>query len=263
MKTTLNVKVIGGADAFSKDNSSFLINFKKNENEYSNILFDCAENSFHYIKDNNIEIDYVFISHTHQDHIGGLEKLIYYNYFFKNKITKIIAHTNIEIEKYLPDNIIYENGEKKERKMYEIIDDLYNLKDEYANYNVNNMNFIKGNHIVKENYGLMIILNDKTTNYCLFITGDSKGSSTIRDSILSFKAVSNFNKKNFEIVVFHDYQMKGSSINSVHCCEDDFEHYYSDLEFVKWFRYHNDEFNNLYKNKNIKIFELEECENEK
>jgi ribonuclease BN (tRNA processing enzyme) len=183
------VKVIGGAGAFSKDNSSFLLTFVESEYMKINLLFDCPENSFYYIKDNNINVDAVFISHTHQDHIGGLEKLIYYNYFVNKKITKILAHQEIEIEKHLPEQIIYENGEIRPVKMYELYNDFSLLTTTNFEYE---FDFIKGNHIIKKNYGLKITLTDKISkniwkNHCLIITGDTKATPDIRNEIINFK----------------------------------------------------------------------------
>jgi len=115
----MKITIIGGGNAFSDDNSSFLI-----EIENKKILFDCPENAFKYIKNNNIDIDYVFISHTHSDHINGLEKLIFYNYFFKNNIINIIANKELNLKNYLPKEEIYFNGEIIKKQMYNLYDNL-------------------------------------------------------------------------------------------------------------------------------------------
>lgn len=248
----MKVYVIGGSGAFDYDNSSFLIEFDNKK-----ILFDCAQNSFSFVKNNDLDIDYVFISHTHQDHIGGLEKLIYYNYFVKGKITKIVCG-NIDIENYLPKEILYENGELINIKMYELI----KLSDKkFFTFFINdsiiyNWKTIKGNHIVKDNYGL--ILDSKT--HTLIITGDTKASHIIAKEIErlakeEYKADFGIIEKK-KVIVFHDFQTFGKSINSIHCCEDDFEFYYSNLEKldnVKFYKYHNKDFNDKFKGKFIEI----------
>ncbi len=256
-QSTLNVKVIGGAGAFSNSNASFLIEL--NDEKKSNILFDCSENTFQYIKRNNIDIDLVFISHTHADHINGLEKLIYFNYFVKNKKTFIIAGEKVKIEKYLPKQVIYENGEVIKVNMYEVFhgfeelsevgNSFHELKDDKINWSkIENNRFIfKSNHVLIPSYGLLIRIGLNT----LIITGDTKASSFIHDLI---KTELNIGVKN--IHVFHDYQTFGTSHNSVHCCQDDFDIYYKDIKDdvrIKWYLYHNDDFDNENIMKTIKI----------
>ena len=243
----MEIKVLGGGNAFSDNNSSFLIDVQNVK-----ILFDCSENSFRYIRDNNIDIDIVYISHTHFDHIGGLEKLIFYNYFVKNKKTQIIAHKDLELEKFLPEGKLFENGEIINTSYYSLKEINENKFIEYYIYDFEDVIFeyklVKGNHIVTPNYGLIINENNKI----LLITGDTKGSKTIRNEIL---ILSNL-KENSKMLIFHDYQETGSPINSIHCCEEDFKHYYSDLENlknIKFYKYHNDTFDKQFTGEIFKI----------
>jgi len=235
----MRITIIGGGDAFSDDNSSFLI-----EIENKKILFDCSENTFKYIKNNNIDIDYVFISHTHSDHINGLEKLIFYNYFFKNNKINIIANKEINLEKYLPKEEIYYNGERIKVHMYNLYDNLNILNAFLQPYK---FKMIKGNHIVLPSYGLEIIYNLYPENKYLFISGDTKASYNIYSRL---KEISE--NKFLKTVVFHDFQF-GNSLNSIHMCSDDFELYNDIKDKFEWYLYHNDEFNKKFKGKIIDI----------
>jgi len=247
----MKIDIIGGGGVFSKDNSSFLVTL--NNSKRTSILIDCPNNAFEYIKDNNIDIANIFITHTHQDHIGGLEKLIYYNYFIKNKITKIYTGKEIDIEKYLPKQIVYENGILVHVKMYEL-----NKKEEqeliyFGSEGEGSIVFqlIKGNHIVLPNYGIVFSYTKEAgiITQQVVITGDTKASKNLSDL---FKESL---EKDIKLTVFHDYQFLKKSINSIHCCNDDFEHYYNDIkDNIKWYKYHNEDFNEKYKDKVLNFF---------
>ena len=236
----MKITIIGGGNAFSDDNSSFLI-----EIENKKILFDCPENAFKYIKNNNIDIDYVFISHTHSDHINGLEKLIFYNYFFKNNIINIIANKELNLKNYLPKEEVYFNGEVIKKQMYNLYDNLSILN---SSIHIYKFNMIKGNHIALPSYGLEIIYDLYPENKYLLISGDTKASYNI---YLRLKEISE--KKYSKAVVFHDFQTFGNSLNSIHMCKDDFELYKDIKDKFEWYLYHNDDFNEKFKGKIINI----------
>ena len=239
MKYSFKVTVIGGSNAFNKDNSSFLI-----EIERKKILFDCGLNAFEYIKRNNIDIDAVYISHTHFDHIGGLEQLIFYRYFVQNKTTTIVCADEIEneIKAFLPRQVEYDNGQLRPVSMYEK-NDFYGFTRGWYHFR-----FIKGNHVVKDNYGLLI--KDSEKHKALLITGDTKASDTIKETI------ENTANNGYKITVFHDFSHWDDPYKNIHCCKTDFDHYYDNLKNHKnidWYLYHNEKFNDEYKNKVIEI----------
>ena len=229
----MKVTVIGGSNTFSKDNSGFLIEWGNTK-----IVFDCGDNVFHYLKDNDIEFDAVFLSHTHLDHIGGLEKLIFYKYYIKEEPITLWLHPEFSPD-VLPDKKIYYNGQ-----LIEV--ELFNIDSSYIHRP--NLQLIKGNHVIMPNYGLMLREGKET----LLITGDTKASPII----LSF--IENEINNGQNVTVFHDYQINGSSYESFHCCKDDFNYFYSEIKNhpqVQWYLYHNDDFNKKYKNKTIVIGE--------
>ena len=243
----IKVKVIGGAGAFSDDNSSFLVTLKSKDKEIK-FLFDCGENAFRYIRDTGENIDFVFISHIHQDHIGGLEKLIFFNYFVKGKQTKIFAREDTGIKKFLPEQKRYVNGENVYTPMYEL-----ETRCEYITLNDFLIATYSVNHIAVPTYGIQII--DEEDNIILYISGDTKATYKIANnikSILNNKEDEEDKEEKEQIVVFHDFQTFGTSINSIHCCKDDFEVIYKDIkDDVKWYLYHNDDFNKEYKGKEL------------
>jgi L-ascorbate metabolism protein UlaG (beta-lactamase superfamily) len=77
----LKIECLGVGGAFSPElgNTSYLVN------EY--ILVDCGYLTFVDLLNREMiqQIDHIFITHLHNDHIGGLEALGYYNYFVTGK----------------------------------------------------------------------------------------------------------------------------------------------------------------------------------
>ena len=59
------------------------------------LLIDCGETVFSEIKRNGLVEDvnnlYVFITHTHSDHIGSLSSLIHYMHYVKNKAIQLLV----------------------------------------------------------------------------------------------------------------------------------------------------------------------------
>jgi mRNA degradation ribonuclease J1/J2 len=90
----------GGAFDYNEKNSSAVI---KTAN--GSILIDCGSTVYTelMLKKMADEIDYVFITHCHEDHIGSLSTLIYYKHFVQNKILKIecIPSVQLKLEVYL------------------------------------------------------------------------------------------------------------------------------------------------------------------
>jgi len=236
----MKVKVIGGDGAFASDNSSFIINVDNKQ-----LLFDCGPNAFNYIRENDLDIRDVYISHTHFDHIGGLEQLIFYNYFVKGNMTRIYCAKEVgkELKNILDINRVYDNGELVEKTLF-----MFCSLSTILNYPYSHK-LIKGNHAVKINYGLL--LKNKEKNTALFVSGDTKACSNIKDLIEETTSV-----EGYKLTVFHDYNEWDDPFKNVHCCKTDYEYYYSkfkDNENIKWYLYHNPTFNKEYKGKEIKI----------
>ena len=86
---SIKIKVLGSGHANCNPefnfNSMYLIQFKcAGEGTYKNLLLDCGKHfqpAVFYHKLNYWDIDGVYISHLHGDHIGGLEDLAFGTYF--------------------------------------------------------------------------------------------------------------------------------------------------------------------------------------
>ena len=87
----MKLNFLGRGSCFATDHASAF--FETPDNDF--VLIDCSEHSYQRLKNefdlsafNNI---YVYITHTHGDHISGLDQLIHYSYFALNKCIVVIA----------------------------------------------------------------------------------------------------------------------------------------------------------------------------
>lgn len=91
----MKIYTLGSGDAFSVDkyNSSLVV---QNEDGFFGI--ECPHPYFKILKENSkldvSEINSVFISHLHGDHMNGLEDLLFYKRFFEKKRIKLYAYEN-------------------------------------------------------------------------------------------------------------------------------------------------------------------------
>jgi len=230
--TKLTFELIGSGGAFdtAKLNSSFLIH---KEGDNRKILIDCGYNVFHYIKENNYDIEDVLITHTHFDHIGSLESLIYYNYFVKGIQTNVFSGPKVvERLKYILDvNKIYYNGEIIPTEICKI----RNLDGLYPNH----YEILEMNHIVTPSYGFVFKGYEKNNPKYIVITGDTKASKRFASWIENkFKEI-----PNLKMVIYQDFSEWDNPLENIHCCKTDFEETYSTLiekYNLKFIFYHND-----------------------
>lgn len=98
----INFLGIGGAFDVEEKNSSAII-----KTAAGTILIDCGSTVYSELRKKNLidDIDYVFITHCHEDHIGSLSTLIYHKYFIQKQTVKIecIPSLKEKIETYLND----------------------------------------------------------------------------------------------------------------------------------------------------------------
>ena len=72
----MQIKILGNGGAFDEISTSYLINNK--------IMVDCGQSVVNSLINNDFEsktldkLEHLFITHTHSDHINGLESLLYY-----------------------------------------------------------------------------------------------------------------------------------------------------------------------------------------
>jgi len=212
----IKVKSIGTGGGFDYKSSSFLI-----EDDGVTILFDAGYGVFEYLKENNKleDITYIFISHTHFDHIGNLEQIIFYRYFVLGRTTTIISGKDvlIKLKNIFEDiNTVYENGTIKEQN----IAFFNNLNAYDSKYSA-----VKGNHIVTPSYGFAI--KDK-----LLISGDTKASIDIMDWM----------RFNTHSIVLHDYSDWNEPLDNIHFTEYEYEKKYKSIienSKINFIKYHN------------------------
>jgi len=85
----LDIKFIGIGGAFDVEEGESSAIFETRLGK--KFLIDCGHTSYVYLKKKKItqEIDRVFITHTHSDHISGLSTLIYDRYYIHKLVTNI------------------------------------------------------------------------------------------------------------------------------------------------------------------------------
>ena len=98
----MQLTFLGNGSAFNVDAYNTCAYFKT---EKSLFLLDCGESICNKILKlklmDSVENIYVFITHTHSDHIGSLEALIYYNEVFLHKNFKIFYPRRCKLKKLL------------------------------------------------------------------------------------------------------------------------------------------------------------------
>lgn len=125
----------GGAFAsYAQGNSSFLI-----ENNGEKLLFDCGPLTPLVLRDEMgidlFDINYIYISHTHADHIGGLPLLLQHRFWIprENKTKPIIvAHVDVmrELMPFLQNELEHTNVITKESVSIEKFFEYHRIDDE-------------------------------------------------------------------------------------------------------------------------------------
>jgi ribonuclease BN (tRNA processing enzyme) len=96
----INFLGTGGAFDLEEKNSSAII-----KSAAGTILVDCGSTVYSELSAKKLveSIDYIFITHCHEDHIGSLSTLVYHKYFGQNQTAKIECAPSLKplIENYL------------------------------------------------------------------------------------------------------------------------------------------------------------------
>lgn len=222
-------------------NSSFLIDLHGDKSSY--LLFDCGFNVMARLlelesqdKDFQISnIDYIFLSHLHDDHVGNYETLIYWNFFKNNKKMTTLAASE-EVHQYIGNksSFILETGKLKNIGIFES----YSANG-YSN--IDNISLISTecDHGPSVSNGLIILHNEKYSkeHTMIFISGDTKALPAIENKINSLI-------KNYKVeksIYFHDFSNWNAPTRNVHACEGDFTVEYSKEFQDKCIKYHTAE----------------------
>jgi len=238
----MKVTCIGSGGAFDTDqpNSSFIVKLKiNNDKNYSHILIDCGYNIFSELKNNYIDllekIDYVFITHMDDDHIGSLKSLIYYRYFILGKITKIIQPSLYsvldDLQTYLKDlNKELKGYEYKHTQMFKIVE---------MNYLDNGVKQIIGVHHTPSSG---ILIKETYTNSIVVISGDTKATHRFEDVLktcLNNEGGDKYEDNIKQSIIFHDYSFWNAPSKNTHACESDILSEYSETFRNHLIKYHN------------------------
>jgi hypothetical protein len=83
----------GGAFDYEEKNSSLLMR----TNTGKTILIDCGSTVYEQLRKGELveNIDYLFLTHCHDDHIGSISALIYHRYFLYQKKTTVICSQEV------------------------------------------------------------------------------------------------------------------------------------------------------------------------
>jgi ribonuclease BN (tRNA processing enzyme) len=231
----------GGLDPLSI-NSSFLIDVSEEGSETEYLLFDCGYNIMQRLleleENNDIKIKHikhVYISHVHDDHVGNLETLIYWQYFKNNIKINVYSHSEIKLKNRLKQvNHIFNGSQVKQYELF-VYNNLLCGRGNPLNGNAFIKLYpIKGFHGSTPSYGL--IIEESITNDTIFISGDTKADSSIEKVLKDGLFLNSSN-----CLVFHDYSNWDCPSKNVHACKTDFRDEYSE-EFKKVvIKYHNNE----------------------
>jgi len=225
----LKVKQLGngGGFDFDKTNSAFII-----KQGYTQILFDCGFNIMDRLKQDDVDIEninYVFISHTDEDHIGNLKMFIYWRYFMFGKLTNVICNRNIEDEirnylKYMSSELV--GCQNTPADMFVIITTFYKEHIKIDNIDITLTPCFHG---IIPTSGAIFNWNDNGNyNYdiSVFISADTKANKQIEELTKDCN------------LIYHDFSNWDFVTRNVHACKTDFELEYSEEYRNKAIKYH-------------------------
>ena len=196
----MKITFIGSGSAFTTNNYHSNILITSNN---KNLLIDCGSDARLALKDlgySHQDIESIYVSHLHADHIGGLEWMGLANRFASQKPKRpiIIAHKNILND--LWSNSLSGGMRTLEEEMA-TLDTFFQPKylDYPGDFTWENIHFqlvktlhVKSNHKVLDSYGLFLTFN----NNKIFIT---------TDTILLLEEFSPYYEKSD--LIFHDCEL--------------------------------------------------------
>ena len=241
------VRQLGNGNAFAPEliNTSFTL-FD------DTILVDCGYNVFQYLKcidKNNIldKLQHVFITHIHDDHIGSLMSLVYYNEFVRRKRLEIRLPADVyEFLKPLIEKGIqeYPTGDVKRFKYNRFHKIILKIKTEtidvkqYQAISVKNITRKNHGNFYNTSYIFHYFNESKMKDYIIVISGDMQADKKLEEELN--ETIHAIHRDNIKVLVFHDYS-KISYPGYIHANDYDINHIYSEEFRGKIIRVHTGE----------------------
>jgi ribonuclease BN (tRNA processing enzyme) len=241
----------GGGLKPLETNSSFLIEVKSEEF----LLFDCGFNIMSRLVEleNSTEVSedffhismikYVYVSHVHDDHVGNLETLMFWN-FFKNNVSMTFLYGNDEVKDYLNKKIFPKlfNGSRIDT-FSKVCSKIYSIGEfgriDGEQHKVFIESLQKTFHGDCQSNGVIIKYRKNTSESngnltnCIIISGDTKASEDLEKEIQD--------KTGYipNRIIYHDYSDWDCPSKNVHACESDFRAEYSEEFRDSLIKYHD------------------------
>jgi len=223
----------GGAFHTEEKNSSMLL-----QSSFGNILVDCGSTVYTELKRISVikNINYVFITHCHDDHIGSLSTLIFDRWYLHQMSTKIQCHDSLKesLENYLMKIC----GHNKDQ--FSINENSQSVFEDL------NMNIFKidttGYHVPNQGddkvHSAGFVFNFKKNGEDIFIIFSGDIRVPIIDIIKSHESLWNcLIEVPDNVFIFHDATAYDFGDNGVHCF---YEHLFPTLKtFINIFTYHH------------------------
>jgi ribonuclease BN (tRNA processing enzyme) len=178
---TVNLQFLGSGSAFVPITENFHSNMVIKSDDGGCLMIDCGSDARHSSAAQGLsfrDIDGVYISHLHADHVGGLEWLAFTNYFsVPSRKVKLYVHPSL-IDR-LWNNVLSGGLQSLEGARPACLADFYEVMpitaDEQFTWNNINFQMIKTVHscnggALAPSYGLFFSTKNKT----VFITTDTR-----------------------------------------------------------------------------------------
>lgn len=176
MTANLKIKFLGTGDAFSKKfgNTSAIVSVSSDEGFTQNLLVDCGRTTPQDMSEYGIgwnNVDAIFITHLHGDHVYGLEEAGFVGRFVTGKKPTLIL-PNKKIKNDLWNRVLRGTMERADLNRNMTMQDYFNIQiveDQYFMFNGVMFSVFRTEHVAnKKSYGLIIGEED-----CVVYSGDS------------------------------------------------------------------------------------------
>ena len=170
------LKFIGTGSAFNTElgNTSAYI-----KNDKTVFIFDCGESAFARMKQiklfENVENVYIFITHTHSDHVGSIGSLIHYLNLFNGIVANIIVSTDEEAannQMKVMKNLLHTYGCGEDAYEFTYADMLEDVLP-----NLSDVKMVEVKHVDNlKSYSIELYFKDRT----IYFVGDNRDKTYLK-----------------------------------------------------------------------------------